>query len=137
MTNYLTVQFFCQLISTLSRSSREDFLSPPGCLAVELLDNDYRDVKNYDGNVRYRIKDCVDDFPYDYYDENGKKHTVKLREKRVVTFNPKLAEKQMFEINKQVEKASLLKASQAKRSEFGDSAKYVSFVSADSLNTLR
>lgn len=100
-----------------------------------LLENDYRDVKNYDGNVRYRIKDCVDDFPYDYYDENGKKHTVKLREKRVVTFNPKLAEKQIFEINKQVEKARLLKASQAKRSEFGDSAKYVSFVSTDKKGT--
>ena len=95
------------------------------------LDNDYTDVKDRNGNVLYRIKECVDDFPYDYYDEKGKKHTIKLREKRVATFNPKLAEKQIFEINKQVEKARMLKASQAKRSEFGDSAKYVSFVSAD------
>ena len=66
-----------------------------------------------------------------YYDENGRKRTVKLREKRVATFNPKLAEKQIFEINMQVEKARLLKASQARRSEFGDSAKYVSFISTD------
>lgn len=95
------------------------------------LENDYADVKDRDGNVLYKIKECVDDFPYDYYDESGKKHTIKLREKRVATFNPKLAEKQIFEINKQVEKARVLKASQAKRSEFGDSAKYVSFVSAD------
>ena len=95
------------------------------------LDNDYIDVKDHDGNVIYRIKECIDDFPYDYFDENGKKHTIKLREKRIATFNPKLAEKQVFEINKQVEKARLLKASQAKKSEFGDSAKYVSFVSAD------
>ena len=95
------------------------------------LDNDYMDVKDGSGNVLYRIKECVDDFPYDYYDENGKKHTIKLREKRVATFNPKLAEKQIYEINKQVEKARLLKASQAKRSEYGDSAKYVSFVPAD------
>ena len=96
-----------------------------------LLDSDYKDVRDHDGNVLYRIKDCIDDFPYDYYDDQGKKHTVKLREKRVATFNPKLAEKQIFEINKQVEKARTLRASQAKRSEFGDSAKYVSFVSAD------
>lgn len=96
-----------------------------------LLDNDYKDVRDHDGNVLYRMKSCVDDFPYEYFDENGRKHTVKLREKRVAAFNPKLAEKQIFEINKQIEKARLLKASQAKRSEFGDSAKYVSFVSAD------
>ena len=96
-----------------------------------MLDGDYEDVRDHDGNVLYRIKDCIDDFPYDYYDDQGKKHTVKLREKRVATFNPKLAEKQIFEINKQVEKARTLRASQAKRSEFGDSAKYVSFVSAD------
>ncbi|HCF16293.1 MAG TPA: hypothetical protein DER19_09275 [Eubacterium sp.] len=37
-----------------------------------------------------------------------------LREKRVVSFNPKLAQKQIFEINREVEKAKLLKASQAK-----------------------
>ena len=96
-----------------------------------LLGNDYKDVRDKDGNVLYRMKACIDDFPYDYYDENGKKHTVKLREKRVATFNPKLAEKQLYEISKQVEKARLLKASQARRSEFGDCAKYVTFVSAD------
>ena len=96
-----------------------------------LLENDYVDVKDSDGTVLYRIKDCVDDFAYDYYDADGKKRTVKLREKRVVTFNPKLAQKQIYEINKQVEKARILKASQAKKSEFGDSAKYVSFIAAD------
>ena len=49
----------------------------------------------------------------------------------MTVFNPKLAEKQLYEISKQVEKARLLKASQARRSEFGDCAKYVTFVSAD------
>ena len=96
-----------------------------------LLKNDYVDVKDKNGTVLYRIKECVDDFAYDYYDADGKKRTVKLREKRVATFNPKLAEKQIYEINKQVEKARVLKASQAKKSEFGDSAKYVSFIAAD------
>ena len=96
-----------------------------------LLDNDYKDVKDKEGNVKYRIKECVDDFEYTYEDANGKKHKIKLREKRVATYNPKLAEKQIFEINKQVEKARILKASQAKKNEYGDSAKYVSFIAAD------
>ena len=43
----------------------------------------------------------------------------------------KLAKKQIYEINKEVEKARLLKASQAKKSEYGDSAKYVIFTAAD------
>ena len=59
----------------------------------------------------------------------------KLTEKRIVTYNPKLAEKQKYEINKQVEKAKLLKASEAKKSEYGDSAKYVSFVATDKKGT--
>ena len=55
----------------------------------------------------------------------------KITEKRIVTFNPKLAKKQIYEINKEVGKAKLLKASQAKRSEYGDSAKYVIFTTTD------
>lgn len=96
-----------------------------------LLENDYVDVKNKAGEVLYRIKECVDDFTYTYTDDKGHRNILKLREKRVVTFNPKLAEKQKYEINRQVEKAKALKACQAKKSEYGDSAKYVSFVAAD------
>lgn len=92
-----------------------------------LLDNDYVDVKNSEGKLLYRIKECIDDFPYTIT-ENGKKRTVKLREKRIVTFNPSLAEKQRFEIRKQVEKAQSLRLSAAKRSEYGDCAKFVCFV---------
>ena len=95
------------------------------------LNNDYRDVKNKKGEVLYRIKECVDDFPYTITDANGRKRTLKLREKRVVTFNPKLAQKQIYEINKQIEKAKSLKACQAKKSEYGDCAKYVTFITAD------
>lgn len=96
-----------------------------------LLKNDYVDVKNRKGDILYRIKECVDDFTYTYTDEAGHKKALKLTEKRVVTFNPKLAEKQKYEINRQVEKAKALKACEAKKSEYGDSAKYVSFITAD------
>ena len=96
-----------------------------------LLENDYVDVKNKKGEVLYRIKDCVDDFNYNYTDKDGRRKTLKLTEKRVVTFNPKLAEKQKLEINRQVEKAKKLRACEAKKSEYGDSAKYVTFISTD------
>lgn len=96
-----------------------------------LLENDYTDVKNKQGEVLYRIKDCVDDFSYTYTDNNGHKKTLKLTERRIVTFNPKLAEKQKYEINRQVEKAKKLRACEAKKAEYGDSSKYVTFVPAD------
>lgn len=96
-----------------------------------LLENDYVDVKNKKGEVLYRIKECVDDFTYTYTDDTGHRKALKLTEKRIVTFHPKLAEKQTYEINKQVEKAKTLRACEAKKSEYGDSAKYVSFISAD------
>lgn len=95
------------------------------------LENDYTDVRNKNGDLLYRIKECVDDFPYIYTDDNGRRKTVKLTEKRIVTYNPKLAEKQKYEIARQVEKAKKLRASEAKRSEYGDSSKYVTFVSTD------
>ena len=97
-----------------------------------LLPNDYRDVKNANGEVLYRIKECVDDFEYKIKDATtGRYQTFKLREIRIVTYNPKLAKKQIYEINKEIEKARLLKASQAKKSEYGDCSKYVIFAPTD------
>lgn len=97
-----------------------------------LLPNDYRDVKNARGDILYRIKECIDEFEYKFTDsETGMIKKFKITEKRIVTFNPKLAKKQTYEINKEVEKAKLLKASQAKKSEYGDSAKYVIFTATD------
>ena len=97
-----------------------------------LLPNDYRDVKNVGGEVMYRIKECVDEFQYKFKDsDTGLEKKFRITEKRIVTYNPTLAKKQIYEINKEVEKARLLKASQAKKSEYGDSAKYVIFTAAD------
>lgn len=95
-----------------------------------LLPNDYHEVRNENGDVLYKIKECVDDFDYAIEDSNGIRR-IKLPEKRIVTYNPTLAKKQLYEIDKLVEKAKELKASQAKKSEYGDCAKYVNFVSAD------
>lgn len=96
-----------------------------------LSDNDYREIKNSDGEILYKMKECIDDFEYTIDGENGKPGKVKLTEKRIVTYNPTLAKKQLYEINKLVEKAQNLKASQAKKSEYGECSKYVEFVTAD------
>ena len=70
-----------------------------------LLPNNYRDVKNAAGETLYRIKECVDEFEYKFTEsETGSLKKFRITEKRIVTFNPKLAKKQIYEINKEVEK---------------------------------
>lgn len=96
---------------------------------IFLDSDDWKDVTDEDGRIRYRYKDCIDEFPYDYIDSSGKKRTVSLTEKRVLTYNPELARKQLFEIEKEVSKARGLCLSKAKKSEFGDCSKYVDFKS--------
>jgi len=96
-----------------------------------LLPEGFRDVLDKDRKLLFKIKECVDQFPYVYEDENGKKTTVMLTEKRVVVFSPQLAKKKRFEINRMVEKAKTLKASQAKKEEFGECGKYVTFTPTD------
>ena len=96
-----------------------------------LLDNDdWKDVRSRDGTLLYRYKSCVEKFPYTF-EIDGKKKTLCFTEKRLVTYNPKLASKKKYEIAKQIEKARNLCYSQAKRSEYGDLGKYVDFIDED------
>ena len=96
-----------------------------------LLDNDYEEVKDNEGNLLYKIKACVDDFPIRVTDGKGRKGIVKVKQKRVATFNPSLAAKKKIEINRLVEKAKGLCHSEAKKEEYGESSKYVKFVGGD------
>lgn len=91
-----------------------------------LLENGFTDVKDKNGKLLYRYKSCIDEFPYKIEHE-GKKCIVKLHEKRLLTYNPSLASKKRYEINRMVEKAKALTASQAKRTEYGEAGKYVNF----------
>ena len=92
-----------------------------------LLDNDYVEVKDDLGNVEFKYKKCIDDFTYKL---DNSKFTVK--QIRVASFNPSLAKKQKAEILKQVDKIQTLSSSQAKRKEYGDASKYVTFTPIDS-----
>lgn len=96
-----------------------------------LLDNDYEEVKDNEGNLLYKIKACVDEFPIRVTDDKGRKEIVKVKQKRVATFNPSLAVKKKIEINKLVEKAKGLCHSEAKKEEYGESSKYVKFVNEE------
>ena len=98
-----------------------------------LLDNGFKEVKDKKGNILYRYKSCIDKFPYTV-EHDGKKVTVSLTEKRLLTYNPDLAAKKRFEINRMVEKAKSLTVSQAKKNDFGESAKYVSFTDGKGKN---
>jgi len=91
-----------------------------------LLQNDYETVRNHAGKELYRYKSCVDKFPY-AFEHEGKKVTAGIMEKRLVTYNPDLAAKKRHEINKMVDKAMKLTLSQAKKSDYGETGKYVTF----------
>lgn len=91
------------------------------------------DVADDEGNVCCRLKSVIGEFSYQVSARDGKakKRTVALLEKRVATFSPALAKKQLREIERQVEKARRLRLGGAKRKEFGDSAKFVTFTAID------
>jgi len=91
-----------------------------------LLDQDFKEVKGSDNKVLYLYKSCIDKFPYTIEHE-GKNVTINLTEKRLLTYNSTLAAKKRYEINRMVEKAKSLTASQAKRTDYGETGKYVNF----------
>lgn len=98
-----------------------------------LLDQDYTDVKNSSGKLLYRKKSCIDKFPYKVM-ANGKMKTVELTEKRLVTYNPSLAAKKRFEINRMAEKAKSLCGYANKKNAYGESAKYITFEDSNGQN---
>ena len=79
---------FENILHALKAGDRIYFLqirkNAPGYRKIWSSWNDYVDVKNKTGEVLYRIKDCVDDFNYNYTDKNGHRKTLKLTEKNVL-----------------------------------------------------
>ena len=99
--------------------------------------NKYTEYRGFNGELKYKIKHCIDTFEYRFKDidtESGEtvERTFSVREIRIVSYNPSLAEKQKEEIRKSVEKASAYTSYRSiTREELGDSAKYVSVQSTD------
>lgn len=96
-----------------------------------LLDNNatpWVDVKDSDGSVAYRYKECIDDFEYKFIDDFGQQVKFKIKEKRIATYNPSLARKQRTEIMNEVNKAvNGISIKELSKEEFGNMSKYVNF----------
>lgn len=98
---------------------------------VLLVDDDtnkWTEIRDGFGSLKYRYKECIDDFDYkckiNPNDTKEIKFTVK--EKRIVTFNPSLARKQKAEIRKMVDRLiNKIHYKEAIREELGDAVKYV------------
>lgn len=69
------------------------------------MNDSYYDVYDKNGELIYKCKSCIDEFEYTYKDDDGKKVSKTVKEKRVVTYNPSLARKHLIEIDRMVDKA--------------------------------
>ena len=90
--------------------------------------NKWHDVRDERGRLKYRYKECVDDFSYKCRVDPGDERETEfsVREKRIVTYNPSLAAKQKREIKRMVERLEAkVRYREIVREELGDSAKYV------------
>lgn len=105
-----------------------------------LLENDqniWKDYRDKDGNLLYRLKSCIDNFSYQFKETDPVtgQDVVKafsVTEKRIVSYNPALAKKQKNEIRKMADKASNYATYKVMtREELGDSTKYVKIISKD------
>ena len=105
-----------------------------------LLENDanvYTDYRDENGKLLFRLKSCVDTFSYKFKElvsETGKEKviTFSVKEKRIVSYNPSLAQKQKAEIMKMADKAANYTTyKKMAREDLGDSAKYVQVISTD------
>lgn len=86
--------------------------------------NNLTTVKDSAGTTLYSYTECVDTFNYTIKDVSPIIN-FKAQQKRILTFNEDLRNKQISEINKLVEKAEKLTSSKAKKNEYGDCGKYV------------
>lgn len=104
-----------------------------------LLENDanvFKEYKDENGIIKFRLKSCVDTFSYSFkeIDDTGKEKNIsfKVKEKRIVSYNPSLAAKHKAEILKQVDKISgYTTYSKITRDELGDATKYISITTTD------
>lgn len=107
--------------------------------------NNWTDVRDEDGKLLYRYKVAksigrgkqirdYDTFTYKckINPDDAADTVFRVKEKRIVTYNPELGKKQRAEIRKQVEKArSAITYKKVIREDLGDAVKYVSLTATD------
>lgn len=106
-------------------------------LLLENEENVYTGYTDEKGNLIFRLKSCIDTFSYDFTEldpETGAetKTIFSVKEKRIVSYNPALAQKQRKEIMKMVDKAANYTTyKKIAREDLGDSAKYIKVLNTD------
>ena len=99
--------------------------------------NRYTAYYDDSGNMKYKIKSCTDTFSYSFKETDADTGEIRIvsfsvKEKRIVSFNPALAQKQKAEIMKEIQKASsYVTCKDITKEELGDSAKYISIKTTD------
>lgn len=106
-------------------------------LLLENDENKFTDYRDGRGDIAFRLKSCVGTFSYSFKETGSgtgaaTTTTFTVRERRIVSFNPSLAEKQRAEIMRMVDKASNYTTYKKLAGEdLGDAAKYVTVISKD------
>lgn len=94
------------------------------------IQDQYKETKE-NGEVVFKIKSCIDKFPYSFVDDNGRKLSFAVTQKRVVYWSKPLEDKHRLEINNEIESLRNAALSTIKRKDLGDLAKYVKIASID------
>ena len=104
---------------------------------TDLVAAGWKFVKDSSGKTLYRYKTTApgDKFDYSFTKEteldngsiNKQKIEFSVKEKRVLTYNPSLAKKQLYEIGKLIDKAGKLQGYEAKKDNYGECGKYMLF----------
>lgn len=106
-------------------------------LLLENSTNVFHDYKDESGNLKFRIKSCVDRFSYKFKEtdpETGRETetSFSVLEKRIVSYNPALAKKQQAQIMKMADKAANYNTyKKMAREDLGDATKYIKVTSKD------
>ena len=114
---------FSKSLKKQSQKEIDWFLSLDSDEWAAVYESDDKDGKK----VKYKYYSFIDTFDYSYEDDKGRLIEFRAREKRIITFSPKLKMKKILELNRMVEKARGLCLSQAKKEEFGECSRFVSF----------
>lgn len=99
--------------------------------------NVFQDHTDKNGDLKFRIKSCVDKFSYKFKEidpETGKEveTSFSVTEKRIVSYNPALARKQQAQIMKMADKAANYNTyKKMAREDLGEATKYIKVTSKD------
>lgn len=99
-------------------------------------ENGYEYSYDNNGEVIFKHKSWTDKFSYSYTDEDGKKHSFEVKEKRVLFWNKCQYDKKVYEYEKIRSRLNDLILSKAKREEYKNYAPYVKIYGVDKNNEI-